>query len=161
MTVGAELEAVSTATSTEIDVMVGAMPAGNYTVTVYNADKSQSASLLDGLTVGTPGTTTTTAAGAKTTTTEGGAATTTTGAATSTTGAGTTTTRAATTTTGAGGTIAGPDGMVLAPVAAGDPISDIVVGEWPALTASQIISDNGAAAGSAVDGVDVTSPSAS
>jgi subtilisin family serine protease len=197
VTVGAELEAVSTATSTEIDVMVGAMPAGNYTVTVYNADKSQSASLLDGLTVGTPGTTTTTAAGAKTTTTEGGAATTTTaggaktttteggaattttpagaktttteggaattttGAATSTTGAGTTTTRAATTTTGAGGTIAGPDGMVLAPVAAGDPISDIVVGEWPALTASQIISDNGAAAGSAVDGVDVTSPSAS
>jgi subtilisin family serine protease len=186
VTVGAVHESVSSATSSEIDIMVAAITPGNYTVTVYNAGQTQSASLPNGLTVdgsgGTTtttspgGTTTTTAQGGTTTTTAGGAATTTTTSAggtttttaaggtttttsnlaTTTTAAGTTTTTAqVTTTTGPGGTIAGPDGMTLAPVSGSNPISGVTVGEWPAFTASQVISDNGGSAGSPVDGVDV------
>jgi hypothetical protein len=45
--------------------------------------------------------------------------------------------------------------MTLAPVSGGNPIGGVTVGEWPAFTASQVISDNGGSAGSAVDGVDV------
>jgi len=182
VTVGAVNESVSNATSSEIDIMVAAITPGNYTVTVYNAGQTQSASLPNGLTIdgagGTTtttsagGTTTTTAPGATTTTTSGGATTTTVAGGTTTTAGATTTTTAnpattttatgattttaqATTTTGAGGTIAGPDGMTLAPVSGGDPIGGVTVGEWPAFTASQLISDNGGSAGSAVDGVDV------
>ena len=87
--------------------------------------------------------------GARSTTTTANPATTTTAA-----GA-TTTTAQVTTTTGPGGTIAGPGGMTLAPVSGSDPIGGVTVGEWPAFTASQLISDNGGSAGSAVDGVDV------
>ncbi|HMK97868.1 MAG TPA: S8 family serine peptidase [Acidimicrobiales bacterium] len=181
VTVGSVDEAVATASPTEIDVMVGAMSAGNYDVTVYNAAQTESATLPNGLTIGSPGTTTT-AAGGSTTTTAGGATTTTVHATTTTAGPGTTTTTASngttsttaaggststtsqpttttttalTTTTGPGGTIVGPDGMTLAPVSANDPINSVPVGEWPAFTASQVIADNGAAAGSPVDGVDV------
>jgi serine protease len=186
VTVGAVHESVSSATSSEIDIMVAAITPGNYTVTVYNAGQTQSASLPNGLTIdaaggtttttsagGTTtttasgGTTTTTAAGAGTTTTTsaggtttttspGGTTTTTANPATTTTAAGVTTTTAqVTTTTGPGGTIAGPDGMTLVPVAGSNPIGGVTVGEWPAFTASQVISDNGGSAGSAVDGVDV------
>jgi subtilisin family serine protease len=186
VTVGAVHESISSATSTEIDIMVAAITPGNYTVTVYNAGQTQSASLPNGLTIdgsgGTTtttsagGTTTTTAHGGTTTTTAGGAGTTTTtsaGGSTTTTSAGgtttttanpattttaagvTTTTAQVTTTTGTGGTIAGPDGMTLAPVSGSNPIGGVTVGEWPAFTASQVVSDNGGPAGSAVDGVDV------
>jgi subtilisin family serine protease len=186
VTVGAVHESVSSATSSEIDIMVAAITPGNYTVTVYNAGQTQSASLPNGLTIdgsgGTTtttsagGTTTTTAPGGATTTTAGGAGTTTTtsaGGSTTTTSAGgtttttanpattttaagiTTTTAQVTTTTGTGGTIAGPDGMTLAPVSGSNPIGGVTVGEWPAFTASQVVSDNGGPAGSAVDGVDV------
>ena len=185
VTVGSVDEAVSSASSTEIDVMVGAMTAGNYSVTVYNATQSQSSSLPDALTIGTPsttttssGATTTTAAGGGSTTTTAGSGTTTTTAggtttttasgtttttsvSTSTTTGATTTTAATTTTTGStattgpGGTVTGPDGMVLSPVSSSDPISTVPVGEWPAFTATQIIADNNASAGSPVDGVDV------
>ena len=186
VTVGAVHESVSSATSTEIDIMVAAITPGNYTVSVYNAGQTQSASLPNGLTIdGSGGTTTTTSAGGATTattsggtttTTAGGAGTTTTtsaGGTTTTTSAGgtttttanpattttatgvTTTTAQVTTTTGLGATIAGPDGMTLAPVSGGNPIGGVTVGEWPAFTASQVISDNGGSAGSAVDGVDV------
>jgi subtilisin family serine protease len=182
VTVGAVHESVSSATSSEIDIMVAAITPGNYTVTVYNAGQTQSASLPNGLTIdGAGGTTTTTSAGGTTTTTAPGATTTTTsGGATTTTIAGgttttagaattttanpattttaagvTTTTAQVTTTTGPGGTIAGPGGMTLAPVSGSNPIGGVTVGEWPAFTASQLISDNGGSAGSAVDGVDV------
>jgi serine protease len=182
VTVGAVHESVSNATSSEIDIMVAAITPGNYTVTVYNAGQTQSASLPNGLTIdGAGGTTTTTSAGGTTTTTApGGTTTTTSGGATTTTVAGgttttagatttttanpaptttaagaTTTTAQVTTTTGLGGTIAGPGGMTLAPVSGSDPIGGVTVGEWPAFTASQLISDNGGSAGSAVDGVDV------
>lgn len=74
-----------------------------------------------------------------------------TSSASTTTGVGAVTT----TTAGPGGTVVGPDGMVLAPVAATDTLSGLSVGEWPALTASQLIADNGQSAGSAVSGVDV------
>ncbi len=203
VSVGAVHESVSSASSSEIDIMVAAITPGNYTVTVYNAGQTQSASLPNGLTIdGTGGTTTTTAPGATTTTAPGattttapgatttttagpggattttagpGGATTTTaaggtttttssGGATTTTGPGgttttapgaTTTTAQVTTTTGAGGTIAGPNGMTLAPVPGSNPMGGVTVGEWPAFTASQVISDNGGPAGSAVYGVDV------
>jgi subtilisin family serine protease len=186
VTVGAVHESISSATSTEIDIMVAAITPGNYTVTVYNAGQTQSASLPNGLTIdGSGGTTTTTSAGGTTTTTAHGGTTTTTaggvgtttttsaGGSTTTTSAGgtttttanpattttaagvTTTTAQVTTTTGTGGTIAGPDGMTLAPVSGSNPIGGVTVGEWPAFTASQVVSDNGGPAGSAVDGVDV------
>jgi len=182
VTVGAVHESVSSATSSEIDIMVAAITPGNYTVTVYNAGQTQSASLPNGFTIdGAGGTTTTTSAGGTTTTTApGGTTTTTSGGATTTTIAGgttttagatttttanpattttaagaTTTTAQVTTTTGPGGTIAGPGGITLAPVSGSDPIGAVTVGEWPAFTASQLISDNGGSAGSAVDGVDV------
>jgi hypothetical protein len=45
--------------------------------------------------------------------------------------------------------------MTLAPVQGSNPIGGVTVGEWPAFTASQVISDNGGSTGSAVDGVDV------
>jgi hypothetical protein len=45
--------------------------------------------------------------------------------------------------------------MELSPVSSSDPISTVPVGEWPAFTATQIIADNNASAGSPVDGVDV------
>jgi len=186
VTVGAVHESVSSASSTEIDIMVAAITPGNYTVTVYNAGLTQSDSLPNGLTIdssggtttttsaggtttttspggtttttaGAGGTTTTTSAGATTTTTSpGGTTTTTANPATTTTVGGTTTTTAqVTTTTGLGGTIAGPGGMTLAPVSGSNPVGGVSVGEWPAFTASQVISDNGGSAGSAVDGVDV------
>jgi hypothetical protein len=109
VTVGGVDEAVANATSTEIDIMVGAMTAGTYTVTVYNATQSQSASLANSLTIGTTsGTTTTTAAGGTTTTSAGATTTTTTTTSptTTTTAAGgvTTTTAGATTTTTTAGT---------------------------------------------------------
>jgi subtilisin family serine protease len=159
VTVGAVHESVSSASSTEIDIMVAAITPGNYTVTVYNATQSQSASLPNGLTIdGAGGTTTTTSAGGTTTTTAPGGTTTTSspGGATTTTAPGATTTTAqVTTTTGPGGTIAGPDGMTLVPVSGSNPIGGVTVGEWPAFTASQVISDNGGSAGSTVEGVDV------
>lgn len=112
VSVGAVDEAVSSATSSEIDIMVGAITPGNYTVTVYNAGRTQSASLPNGLTIdGAGGSTTTTSGSGATTTTAARATTTTTGAGgsptTTTSGNGTTTTTAAgatTTTSGAGGT---------------------------------------------------------
>lgn len=176
VTVGATYEAVGSASSTEIDISVGAMTPGNYTVTVYNATETQSAALLDGLTVGSP--TTTTTAGATTTTSGSGTTTTVTTAPTTTTAATTTTTSAttttattvagtttttmatttttsqATTTTGPGGTIV-YNGMTLSPVSSGQALSSVPVGEWPAFTASQVNQDNGAVSGTAVDGVDV------
>ena len=79
VTVGAVHESVSNATSSEIDIMVAAITPGNYTVTVYNAAQTQSASLPNGLTIdGAGGTTTTTSAGGTTTTTAPGGTTTTT-----------------------------------------------------------------------------------
>jgi hypothetical protein len=45
--------------------------------------------------------------------------------------------------------------MSLARVPSSNPFSAVSVGEWPVFTAAQILSDNGARAGSAVDGVDV------
>jgi subtilisin family serine protease len=177
VTVGSVHESVSSATSSEIDIMVGAITPGNYTVSVYNAGQTQSASLPNGLTIdGSGGATTTTSPGGTTTTTAPGGPTTTTsaggttttaapggtttttapGGTTTTTSPGATTTTAqVTTTTGPGGTIAGPNGMTLAPVPGSIPMGDVTVGEWPAFTASQVISDNGASAGSAVYGVDV------
>jgi serine protease len=186
VTVGTVHENVSSATSSEIDIMVAAITPGNYAVTVYNAGQTQSASLPNGLTIdgsggsptttlaggttttaapggtttttaGGPGTTTTTSAGGTTTTTLAGGTTTTTGnpATTTTTAGVTTTTAQVTTTTGTGGTIAGPNGMTLEPVPGSNPIGGVTVGEWPAFTASQLVSDNGGPAGSAVDGVDV------
>ena len=182
VTIGAVNAAVSRATSSEIDIMVGAMTPGTYNVTVYNANQSQHASLANAVTIdGSGGTTTTTAGGGTTTTAAGAttttaAATTTTAAATTTTVAGTTTTTAGattttaaattttsattttaptTTTTLAGGNVVGPNGMVLAPVSGSNPLSAVPVGEWPAFTASQVLADNGQSAGTAVDGVDV------
>jgi hypothetical protein len=110
VTVGAVDEAVSSASSGEIDVMVAAITPGNYTVTVYNAGQTQSASLPNGLTIdGAGGTTTTGGAGATTTTSPGATTTTTAGAGATTTttsgsGATTTTTAGVTTTTAAGAT---------------------------------------------------------
>ncbi len=182
--VGSQGEAVTSATSTEVDVTVGPMLAGTYSVTVYNSTQTQSASLSAALTIGSgsgtttttaAGTTTTTAGSGTTTTTAGttttsstpttvvGTTTTTTGATTTTSAAGTTTTTAgtttttalATTTTGTGGTISQPNGSVLAPVAPSDSIGTVSVGEWPAFSASQIIADSGGSPGSSVPGVDV------
>jgi serine protease len=176
--------------STEVDVTVGAMSSGTYSVTVYNANQTQSATLNAALTIGSgSGTTTTTAGGGTTTTSSSGATTTTnattttttngtttTGATTTTTAGGTTTTSAGTTTTtngttttgatttttsqgttttGPGGTINGPGGTTLAPVPSSDSINTVAPGEWPAFSASQIISDNNQSPGSTVDGVDV------
>jgi hypothetical protein len=45
--------------------------------------------------------------------------------------------------------------MTLVPVSGSNPIGGVTVGEWPAFTASQVISDNGGSAGSTVEGVDV------
>src|SRR5579875_787834 len=85
--VGDQGEAVTAATSTEIDVTVGAMSAGAYSVTVYNATKSQSATLSAALTIGpaTPST------AAPSTTTSPGVSTSTTSQPPPTTGSGSTT----------------------------------------------------------------------